>query len=100
VLCTPPSTASASAAIVCVPSATAVESHCIAYGADVSAAPTLTPSTLNWTLAMPELSLAVAARVTMPDTLPADGLVIVTAGVSGGSGVATHVGSVCGAASW
>ena len=75
-----PSRPVASAVIVCGPSATAVVSHCVAYGAVVSAAPTFTPSTLNWTLATPVLSVAVAAIVTVPDTLPAVGLVMLTAG--------------------
>ena len=38
------------------------------YGASVSAAPKFVPSSTNWTLATPTLSLAVAATETEPDT--------------------------------
>ena len=56
--------------------------HDAVNGADVSAAPSATPSTRNCTLAtVPELSLAVAAIVTVPETsAPATGLVTATVG--------------------
>ncbi len=51
------------------------------YGAVVSSAPTLTPSTLNCTPTTPTASEAVAVTVTEPDTeAPAAGAVTDTAG--------------------
>ena len=51
------------------------------YGAVVSSAPTLTPSTLNWTPATAALSLAFALTVVTPETVaPAVGAVIDTVG--------------------
>src|SRR5438128_134778 len=51
------------------------------YGATVSSAPILTPSTRNCTPATPTLSAAVAETVTVPDTVaPTTGAVIDTVG--------------------
>ena len=60
------------------------------YGATVSSGPRLTSSSLNWTLATPTLSAAVAETVMVPETeLFAAGVVMETAGgvVSGGGAV-------------
>lgn len=60
-----------------------------AYGEDMSSAPTVAPSTLNWTPATPTLSEAVAVKATLiPDTVsPESGAVRETVGglVSTGS---------------
>ena len=51
------------------------------YGAVVSAAPELTPSTWNCTLAIPTVDAAVALTVTVPDTVaPPAGALIDTVG--------------------
>jgi hypothetical protein len=56
--------------MVWVPYATVVLSHVIEYGADVCSAPTLEPSTLNWTPTTPTLSEAVAVSATAePETV-------------------------------
>src|SRR5947208_3527209 len=56
-----------------------VVSQRIEYGGGVTAAPSLTPSTLNCTRAMPTLSDAVADTVIVPATVaPAAGAVIAT----------------------
>src|SRR2546426_862614 len=60
------------------------------YGDDVSSPPKLAPSSLNCTPTTPTLSEAVAATLTMPETVaPPAGLVIETAGgvLSVGEGV-------------
>ena len=83
--------------IVWAPSENAVVSHCRVNGADVSGAPSETPSTLNVTLTTPTLSVASAVIVTMPATAPALGLVIVTVG-AWRSAFAGSVWNVTGAA--
>src|SRR5207247_10190350 len=76
-----PAASGAAAEIVCTPSETVVVSQAREYGAAVSSAPTLTPSTLNCTPATPTLSLAVAVIVTVADSVePPAGAVTVTDG--------------------
>src|SRR5438094_2672169 len=58
--------------------------HAIEYGALVTSAPRLAPSSLNWTPATPTLSEASAVTVTVPATVePAVGAVIETVGGGG-----------------
>src|SRR5206468_10081950 len=64
--------------------------HETAYGAAVTSAPRLTPSSLNCTPTTPMLSVALAETVTVPATVtPAAGAVMETVGgvVSGGAAV-------------
>ena len=63
-----PAASRATAVIVCVPSGSSVVSHERVYGAAVSSAPRLVPSTLSWTPATPVLSLAAAVTETVADT--------------------------------
>src|SRR5881409_437623 len=72
------------------PLATRVVFHEREYGAAVTSAPTLTPSSLNCTPTTPTLSVALAETVTVPATVAlAAGAVIDTVGgvVSGGAAV-------------
>ena len=56
-------------------------SHEIEYGAAISSAPTLAPSTLNCTPTTPTLSVAVAVTAVVPvSTAPAAGAVIEAVG--------------------
>ena len=51
------------------------------YGAVVSSAPRLAPSSLNWTPATPTLSVALAETMIVPDTVaPEAGAVMETTG--------------------
>ena len=71
----------ARAAIVCDPAATAALFQLSVYGAAVTAAPVLTPSTRNWTEATPPASAAVAVSCTVPVSVaPAAGAVSETVG--------------------
>ena len=63
-----PAASRATAVTVWVPLATVVEFHDTEYGAVVSSAPTLVPSTLNWTPATPTLSAALAVKFTADPT--------------------------------
>src|SRR5512134_2809935 len=84
----------ASAVTVCGPSLTSVVSHTTSYGGTRSSAPRFTPSTLNCTPTTPTSSLAVAVISTVPVTVPAAGLVSVTAG-GAPSADGTKVCTVC-----
>src|SRR5207245_2084060 len=82
-----PAASRATAARVCGPLPSVLASIEIEYGAAVSSAPMLAPSTLNWTPATPTLSAALAVTVTVPETVaPLAGEVMLTVGgvVSGG----------------
>src|SRR5947209_230263 len=87
-----PAASRATALKVCEPLATAVVLKEAEYGAALSSAPTLAPSTLNWTPATPTLSAAFAVTVIVPETVaPLAGEVMLTVGgvVSGGGAFAT-----------
>src|SRR5437899_7543081 len=87
-----PAASRATALKVCEPLATAVVLKEAEYGAALSSAPTLAPSTLNWTPATPTLSAALAVTVIVPETVaPLAGEVMLTVGgvVSGGGAFAT-----------
>src|SRR5439155_327802 len=76
-----PAASRATAARVCGPLTAVVVSIEIEYGATVSSAPTLAPSTLNWTPATPTLSAALADTVIVPETVaPFAGEVMLTVG--------------------
>src|SRR5262249_57150163 len=76
------------AVIVCDSMTAACVSDVIVYGLELSLGPRFVPSRINWTLATPMLSAAVADTVTAaPETVaPSAGAVIDTEGgvVSGG----------------
>src|SRR5207245_3261116 len=75
---------------VCTSLLAAVVFHERTYGAVVTSAPRLAPSSLNCTPTTPTLSVALADTVTVPAMVaPADGAVIETVGgvVSGGAAV-------------
>jgi hypothetical protein len=75
----------ATAVMLCVPFVTVLESQARLYGLVVSAAPTLTPSTLNWTLETDTVSEALAVRVVVPVTVALEaGAVTLTVGAVGG----------------
>ena len=85
-----PAASRARACSVCTPFDADVVSHVMEYGAVVSSAPRLAPSSRNWTPATPTLSVAVAETVTFPETtVPAAGAVTAAPGgvVSGAAGV-------------
>src|SRR5437870_2928816 len=85
-----PAASRATAVKLWEPLATRVVFQEIAYGAAVTSAPRLTPSSLNCTPTTPTLSVALAETVTVPATVaPAAGAVIDTVGgvVSGGAAV-------------
>ena len=63
-----PAASRARACSVCTPFDAEVVSHVIEYGAVVSSAPRLAPSSRNWTPATPTLSVALAETVTFPET--------------------------------
>ena len=66
--------------------------HETEYGALVSSAPRLLPSSMNWTPATPTLSEALAVTLIVPETIdPGAGDVMLTAGgvVSGGGPLET-----------
>jgi hypothetical protein len=90
-----PAESKATADNVCGPTATAVVSHEMAYGASVSLAPRSAPSSRNWTAATATSSAAVAVTVTVPDTLaPFAGAVNVTVGaVTSGATVVNEIGT-------
>src|SRR5262245_44407403 len=76
-----PAASRAMAVSVCEPAPEAAASHDAEYGALVSSAPTLTPSTRNCTPTTPTASLALAVTVTVPLTdAPEAGEVIDTVG--------------------
>src|SRR6266404_1584989 len=76
-----PAASRAIAVIVCDPLAALSVFHCAEYGAAVSSAPALLPSTWNCTAATPTLSDAFAVSVIAPETVaPAEGDVIETDG--------------------
>src|SRR6266404_451894 len=76
-----PAASRAIAVMVCEPFVALSVFHCAEYGAAVSSAPALLPSTRNCTPTTPTLSEAFAVSVIAPDTVaPADGEVIDTAG--------------------
>ena len=77
-----PAESLATAVSVCAPFAARFEFQLMLYGLVVSSAPRAAPSILNWTPAMPRLSLAVADTVTaFPEMLaPLAGAVIDTDG--------------------
>src|ERR1043166_1231492 len=78
-----PAESRATAVSTWVPFDVRFEFQLMLYGLVVSSAPRLAPSILNWTPAMPRLSLAVADTVTaLPETLaPLAGAVIDTVGI-------------------
>ena len=83
-----PAASRATAVRVWGPLAAVAEAQETVYGATVSSAPTLAPSTLSCTPTTPTLSVAFAATATVPETVvPAAGVVMETAGgtVSGGA---------------
>src|SRR5213083_3738714 len=85
-----PAASRATAVKLWEPLATRVVFQEIAYGAAVTSAPRLTPSSLNCTPTTPTLSVALAETVTVPATVtPAAGAVMDTVGgvVSGGAAV-------------
>ena len=87
-----PAASRANAVMVCDPLGTLPDGQLIEYGALVSSAPMLAPSTLNCTPTTPTLSDASAAALTDPETVaPAAGLVSATDGAAvsagGGGGV-------------
>ena len=76
-----PAASRATAVIVWLPLPAPLVAQAIEYGAVVSSAPTLAPSTLNCTPTTPTASAAVAVTVTEPDTVaPAAGAVTETVG--------------------
>src|SRR5438093_13132205 len=76
-----PAPSRATAVRVWDPSLVVVVSHEIEYGASVSSAPRLAPSSLNWTPTTPTLSEALALTVVAPPTVdPAVGAVMLTVG--------------------
>src|SRR5437867_11493958 len=85
-----PAASRASAVKLWAPFAASVVVQDRAYGAAVTSAPRLTPSSLNCTPTTPTLSVALAETVTVPATVePVAGAVSATVGgvVSGGAGV-------------
>src|SRR2546425_12964433 len=85
-----PAASRATAVRLWEPLATRVVFHKREYGAAVTSAPRLAPSSLNCTPTTPTLSVALAETVTVPATVaPAAGAVSATVGavVSGGAGV-------------
>src|SRR5207247_1930314 len=85
-----PAASRATAVRLCVALVAVVVVHETAYGAAVTSAPRLTPSSLNCTPTTPMLSVALAETVTVPATVtPAAGAVMETVGgvVSGGAAV-------------
>src|SRR5687768_18533405 len=85
-----PALSLATAVSVWLPLAVAAVFQAMEYGDVGSAEPRLTPSSLNWTLTTPTLSLALAVTLTVPDTAaPAAGDVMAAAGgVGSGAGIA------------
>src|SRR3989344_6415154 len=77
-----PAASRATALRLWVPLVAVVESQEMEYGAVVSSAPTLAPSTLNCTPVTPTLSDALAEMVTVPETVaPSAGAVRETVGL-------------------
>src|SRR5439155_10946804 len=71
----------ATALKVWLPAVAVVVSHGTEYGAVVSSAPRLAPSSWNWIPATPTLSEALAETVTVPETVaPEVGNVMLTVG--------------------
>src|SRR4051812_3527509 len=76
-----PAASRAIAVSECGPFATVLVFHSVEYGADVSSAPSDTPSICNWTPTTPTASAALAVTATDPDTVDcAAGAVICTSG--------------------
>jgi hypothetical protein len=76
-----PAASRATADSVWAPLATVVVSHVRAYGSVVTWTARFTPSSLNWTLATPTLSIALADTVTLPLMVaPARGALIAIVG--------------------
>ena len=75
-----PAASRATARIVCVPLATLAEFQLRSKGLVRTSDPTAVPSTVNQTPATPELSDAVARRVTVPVAVPPVGFERLTAG--------------------
>ena len=76
-----PELSTATAVRLCLPFAKVVVFNDCEYGATVTTAPTLEPSTWNCTLATPTLSDAVAVTVIVPETVaPETGELIATVG--------------------
>src|SRR5262245_36657295 len=87
-----PAASRATAVIVCGPLLEVAVFQATEYGAVVSGAPPLMPSSWNCTLATPTLSEALAATVIVPETVdPGAGDVTLTVGrvVSAGGALAT-----------
>jgi hypothetical protein len=81
-----PNPSLATALSVCVPLLAVVVFQEMLYGEAVSSAPRFTPSRVNCTPATverPVLSEAEAVTVTVPETVPAGGALIVTIGAKG-----------------
>src|SRR5206468_10127986 len=79
-----PAPSRATAVRLCDPLLAPVVSHEIEYGAVVSSAPRLAPSSLNWTPTTPTLSEALALTVVVPLTVdPAVGAVRPAVGTVG-----------------
>ena len=96
-----PAASRATAVSVCAPVAEPAAFHVTVYGACVSSAPILVPSTLNFTPATPRASVALADTMTDPVTVaPATGDVNTTTGgvVSAAPAMLTPVGGEGGAA--
>src|SRR6266851_1340670 len=76
-----PAVSCATAVMVCEPLVAVLVFQAIEYGAVVTAAPALTPSSRNWTPATPVLSEALAVTLIVPETLaPEAGEVMLTVG--------------------
>src|SRR2546430_17389857 len=76
-----PAASRATAVRLCAPSEASVVFQLVGYGAVVTSAPRLAPSSLNCTPTTPTLSVALAETEIVPETVePADGAVIETVG--------------------
>ena len=92
-----PAASRATAVRLWTPSTTASVFQDVVYGAAVTSAPSVAPSSWNWTPATPTLSEAVAETVTVPLTLaPSAGAVSETTGgvVSAGVPVSNWLGTL------
>ena len=99
-----PAASRATAVRLCAPFETLPDGQLTEYGAVVSSAPRLPPSTLNCTPTTPTLSEEFAAKLTEPETVaPAAGLVRATVGAvvgrGGGGGRSCSTRSRCAASS-
>jgi len=76
-----PAASRATAVRAWAPSVVVVVFHVMAYGGMVASNPRFVPSSLNWTLTTPTLSVALADTTTVPvNVVPAAGAVTVTVG--------------------